>query len=116
MKSHTHNNEEMAFVYMEMHAFLALLIQERSYEDSVGHRHSAGEYEAVLCKNEGKYFVRQACLLKKKKLLEKLGFINFTYVNVTVYFTAFESVIISRNTHRPCYVSKRAYSCRIREF
>ena len=23
-----------------------------------------------------------------------------------MYFTAFESVIVSRNTHRPCYVSK----------
>ena len=55
MKSHTHNNEEMAFVYTEMHVFLALLVQERSYEGSVGHRHSAGEYEAVSCKNEGKY-------------------------------------------------------------
>ena len=27
--------------------FLALLVQERSYKDSVGQRHSAGEYEAV---------------------------------------------------------------------
>ena len=44
------------------------------------------------------------------------GFGNFTYVIVTVYFTAFESVIVSRNTRRPCYVSKRAYSCRVREF
>ena len=25
-------------------------MQERSYEDSVGQRHSAGEYEAVSCK------------------------------------------------------------------
>ena len=32
------------------------------------------------------------------------GFGNFTYVIVTVYFTAFESVIVSRNTRRPCYV------------
>ena len=45
-------------MYMEMHVFLALLVQERSYEDSVGHRHSAVEYEAVSCKNEGKYLYR----------------------------------------------------------
>ena len=51
--------------------------------------------------------MRMACLLKKKKILEKLGFWQFTYVIVTVYFIAFESVIVSRNTCRPCYVSKR---------
>ena len=34
---------------------------------------------------------------------------NFTHVIVMVYFTAFESVIVSRNTRRPCIVSKRAY-------
>ena len=41
----THNNEDMAFVYRStrnVHVFLALLVQERSYEDSVGQRHSAG--------------------------------------------------------------------------
>ena len=53
---------------------------------------------------------------KKNTMLEKLGFGNFIYVIVTVYFTAFESVIVSRNTRRSCYVSKRAYSCRVREF
>ena len=53
MKSHVHNNEEMEFVYTEIHVFLALLVQERFYEDSVGQRHLAGEYEAV--QNEGKY-------------------------------------------------------------
>ena len=37
-------------MYTETHVFLALLMAERSYEDSVGHRHSAGEYEAVSCK------------------------------------------------------------------
>ena len=42
-------------MYTEIHVFLALLVQERSYKDSVGHRHSTGEYEAVSCKNEGKY-------------------------------------------------------------
>ena len=35
---------------------------------------------------------------------------------IAVYFTTFESVIVSRNTRRPCYISKRAYSCRNREF
>ena len=52
---HAHNNKEMAFVYIKIHVFLALLVQERSYENSVGQRHSAGEYEAVSCKYEGKY-------------------------------------------------------------
>ena len=28
-----------------------------------------------------------------------------------MYFTTFESVIVSRNTRRPCNVSKRAYQC-----
>ena len=28
------------------------------------------------------------------------------YVIVTVYFTTFESLIVYRNTRRPCYVSK----------
>ena len=37
------NNEEMAFLYTEIRVLLALLVQEKSYEDSVGHRHSAGE-------------------------------------------------------------------------
>ena len=52
VKSHANNNEEMAFVYTEIHVFLALLVQERSYEDFVGQRDSAGKYEAVSCKNE----------------------------------------------------------------
>ena len=34
-----------------------------------------------------------------------MGFSNFTYVIVTMYFTTFKSVIVSRNTRRPCYVS-----------
>ena len=58
VKSYTHNNEEMAFVFTEMHVFLALLMQEMSYEDSVGLRDSAGEYEAVSCKNKGRYSYR----------------------------------------------------------
>ena len=53
---------------------------------------------------------------EEEEELEKLGFGNFTDVIVTVYFTVFESVIMSRNTRRPCYVSKRAYSYRVREF
>ena len=36
VKSHAHKNEEMAFVYTEIHVFLALLVQEMSYKDSVG--------------------------------------------------------------------------------
>ena len=39
------------------------------------------------------------------------------YVIVAVYFVIFESVIVYRNTRRPCDVSKRAYyGCRVREF
>ena len=33
--------------------------------------------------------------------------------NVAVYFTTFENVILSRNTRRPCNISKRAYSSRV---
>ena len=55
VKLHTHNNEEKVFVYTEIHVFQALFVQEGSYEDSVGKRHSTGEYEALSCKNEGKY-------------------------------------------------------------
>ena len=44
------------------------------------------------------------------------GVSDFTYFIVAVYFSTFESVIVSRNTRRPCYVFKRAYSCRVREF
>ena len=58
VKSHANNNGEMAFVYTEINVFLALLVQERSYEDFAGQRHSAGKYEAVSCKNEGKYLYR----------------------------------------------------------
>ena len=46
---------------------------------------------------------------------EEKGFNNITYVIVVVYFTTIESLIMYRNT-RPCYVSKMAYSCCIREF
>ena len=46
-----------------------------------------------------------ACLLKKM--------MHFTYVIVAVYFTTFESLTVSRNTRRPCYISKRAYSCHV---
>ena len=46
--------------------------------------------------------------------MEKLGFGNFAYVIVALHFAIFESLIVYRNTHRPCYVSKRAYGCRIR--
>ena len=42
-----------------------------------------------------------ARLKKKKKMMEKLGFSNFTYVIVAVYFNTFESVIVYRNTRRP---------------
>ena len=40
----------------------------------------------------------------------------YMYVIVAVYIATFESVIVYRNTRRPCYVSKRAYGCRVCEF
>ena len=39
-----------------------------------------------------------------------------TNIIVAMYFTSFEGLILYRNTRRPCYVSERAYSCRVREF
>ena len=107
----------MAFVYTEMHVFLALLVHERSYEDSVGQRHSAGEYQSVSCKMKvNTCTVCEIGLLTEEEDAGQIGFCKLTYVIVTVYFTVFESVIVSGNTCRPCYVSKRAYSCRVREF
>ena len=44
---------------------------------------------------------------KKKKKMEKSGFCNFAYVIVVVYFTTIESLIVYKNTRRPCYLSKR---------
>ena len=38
--------------------------------------------------------------------MEKSGFCNFTYVTVAVYFTTFESLIVYRNTRRPCMCLK----------
>ena len=55
-------------------------------------------------------------LTEEEEDVGQIGVGNFTYVIVTVYFNAFESFIVSRNTRRPCYVSKRAYNCRVREF
>ena len=57
-----------------------------------------------------------ACLLKKKKMLKKSGFSKIIHIIVAMYFTTFEGLIVYRNTRRPCYVSKRAYSCRVGEF
>ena len=59
--------------------------------------------------NTFKPILSYTCLLKKNR-----GFSNFTYVTVAVNFTAFESVIVFRNTRRPGYVSKRAYSGPVR--
>ena len=53
-----------------------------------------------------------ACLLKKK-IGRNRGFSNITHIIVAMYF---EGLIVYRNTRRPCYVSKRAYSCRVGEF
>ena len=35
------------------------------------------------------------------------GFSKITHVIAAMYFTTFESLIVYRNTRRPCYVSKR---------
>ena len=52
----------------------------------------------------------------KKKMLKKSGFSKITHIIVAMYFTTFEGLIVYRNTCRPCYVSKRAYSCCVGEF
>ena len=41
---------------------------------------------------------------------------SYMHVIAAMYFTTFESLIVYRNARRPCYVSKRAYSCLVREF
>ena len=50
--------------------------------------------EVITCAN----FV----LGRLKNKMERLGFSNFTYVIVAMYFTTLESVIVYRNTCRPC--------------
>ena len=105
-----HNNEEMAFVYTEIHVYLALRVQERSYENSVGQRHSTGEYEAASCKNEGCIVCEIGLLLKKKKKKKMMmGFWQIYVCHCAVYFAYFESFIMYKNTHRSRYVSKKAY-------
>ena len=85
-----------------------------------GERHYAGQKEADLCRNDDKYpsrfWVMPVLWRRRRRWWRKSGFSSFTYVIVAVYFTNFESVIVSGNTLRPCYISKRAYSCRVREF
>ena len=47
---------------------------------------------------------------------EEEEFSKITHIIVAMYFTTFEGLIVYRNTRRSCYVSKRAYSCRVGEF
>ena len=50
---------------------------------------------------------------------EKDGEIKFLQCHVrhcSGYFSTFESLIMYRNTRRPCYLSKTAHSCCVREF
>ena len=51
MKLHVHNDEEMAFMYTEVHVFLALLMHERSYENSV--------VEKTLCRGIRRCFIQK---------------------------------------------------------
>ena len=53
---------------------------------------------------------------KRRRRWRNRCFSNFLHVIVAVYFSTFESVIVSRNTCRPCHVSKMAYSWRVWEF
>ena len=48
-------------MYMVLHVFLALLMQERSYKGSIDHRPSAGECEAVSCKMKVHVNTRSVC-------------------------------------------------------
>ena len=88
-----HNNKEMAFVYTEIHVFLALLMQKRSYEDSVCKGTLQGNMKLFHAKMKVK-----TCTVCE----------NFMYVIVAVYFAYFESFIVYKNTRRPRYVSKKA--------
>ena len=78
--------------------------------------HYAGQKEANLCRNDDKYLANfELCLFTEDdeeiKVLAKI-----THVIAAMYFTTFESLIVYRNTHMPCYVSKRVYSYLVREF
>ena len=68
--------------------------------------------------NTSANFELHVCLFteEEEECWRNRGFSNFTYVIVAVYFITFESVTVYRNTRRPCYVSKRAYRCHVREF
>ena len=72
-----------------------------------------------LCLHAAPYFfclhiATESCSCTEE---QEEGFWQFTYVIAVVYFTTFDSFIVYRNTHRPCYmyVSKMAYNCSIWE-
>ena len=71
MKSHAHNNEEMAFVHVCTETCTCTCAGKvlRRFR-------SAGEYEAVSCKNEDKY-THNMYLYLRLSTEEKLGFGQF---------------------------------------
>ena len=85
-------------MYTEIHVFLALLVQQRSYEDSVRQRHSAGEYKSVHAKMKvNTCTVCEIGLFTEEEDNDgEIG--NFTYVIVAVCFANFESFIVYKNT------------------
>ena len=58
-----------------------------------GQTHSSGEYEAVSCKNEGKYTFCEIGLCTEEEEKEEDGE-NGVWVIVAVYFAYFESFIV----------------------
>ena len=84
-------------------------------------QHGAVHTHAVWYKNQGKYLY-QFCAKPFEELEgekeEEDGEIRVLAISCKslIVVVTFESVIVYRNTHRLCYVSKRAYSCSIQEF
>ena len=49
-------------------------------------------------------------------MMNNRRFYNFPRINVAVYFTEFESIIMYRGTRRACCLCEKAYNFRVREF
>ena len=51
-----------------------------------------------------------------RRRLKNWGFVTFMYIIVAMHFAYFESLILYRNTHGPCYVLKRLITAHLRGF
>ena len=114
--THMSNNEEMVFNYPEVLVYRSFTRPRGALQRFPGKRHCPWEFEATWYQNQGKYLY-QLCARpfeeEEEEEDEEIGIlaISHNYNIVVVYLTTFKSVIMSRNTCRPCYVSKRAYRC-----